>query len=83
MNTSIRDEFIGSSVEIVKSSNRQLVGLKGKIIDETKNTFMIKSEGKEPRTILKKGSTFKINESLIEGSDILRRAEERIKLKEN
>ncbi len=34
-------EMIGLKTEIVKSSNSQMLGLNGKIIDETKNMFVI------------------------------------------
>jgi len=50
-------ELIGLEVEIVESKNRSLVGKKGRIVDETKNTFTIRSNGKE-RKIIKKDSTF-------------------------
>ena len=50
-------ELIGLEVEIVDSKNKTLVGMKGRIIDETKNTFTIRSDGKE-RKIIKKDSTF-------------------------
>ena len=34
-------EFIGRNVEIVKSTRKELIGVKGKIIYETLNTFLI------------------------------------------
>jgi ribonuclease P protein subunit POP4 len=37
-------EFIGLDVEIIQSSNAQLVGMKGKIVDETKSIFVLNSE---------------------------------------
>ena len=40
--------FIGLAVEIVNSSQRKLIGLKGVIVDETKNLIAIEREdGKE------------------------------------
>ena len=39
--------FIGLNVEIINSSQRNLVGLKGSIVDETKNLIVIESKGKE------------------------------------
>ena len=39
--------FIGLNVEIVNSSQHDLVGLKGIIVDETKNLIVIEIKGKE------------------------------------
>lgn len=40
--------FVGLPVEIVNSSQQELVGLKGKVADETKNLIIIeKKDGKE------------------------------------
>jgi ribonuclease P protein subunit POP4 len=36
-------EFIGLKTEIIDSSNEELTGLKGKIIDETKSMFIIET----------------------------------------
>ena len=41
----LRGEFIGRDVRIVESSNRSLVGLEGRIVDETKNMFEIETNG--------------------------------------
>jgi len=37
-------EFIGLDVEIIQSSNTQQVGMKGRIVDETKSVFVLSSE---------------------------------------
>jgi|WetSurMetagenome_2_1015567.scaffolds.fasta_scaffold623351_1 ribonuclease P protein subunit POP4 len=37
--------FIGLGVEIANSSQRSLIGLKGTVVDETKNLIVIESEG--------------------------------------
>ncbi|MFH1221750.1 MAG: ribonuclease P protein subunit [Candidatus Micrarchaeota archaeon] len=40
--------FIGLAIEVIGSSQRRLVGLKGKVVDETKNLLVIeKADGKE------------------------------------
>lgn len=80
----IRDEFIGKKLEIVESSNVQNVGLKGKVVFETKSTFEIEtSKGK--KRIIKKTNKFKFidndKEFLIDGKSIDKAPEERIKLK--
>jgi ribonuclease P protein subunit POP4 len=51
--------FIGLEVEISNSSQRELVGLRGKVVDETKNLLVIeRSDGKEVR-IPKVSGTFR------------------------
>ena len=46
----LKHELIGLSVEIVKSSNPNLVGIKGRVVDETRNTLLIeKFDGSEVR----------------------------------
>ncbi|MBU1201692.1 MAG: ribonuclease P protein subunit [Nanoarchaeota archaeon] len=76
----LKEEYIGSEIEITKSKNKTLEGLKGVVIDETKNTFKIKTQNKT-RTVLKKISTFKINEREIIGEQIVKRPHDRIKIK--
>ena len=52
--------FVGLTVEIVNSSQRDLVGLKGKVADETKNLIIIeKEDGKEVK-IPKVSSVFRL-----------------------
>ena len=36
-------ELIGSPVKVIESTNHQIIGLKGQIIDETKSMFKIKT----------------------------------------
>ncbi|MBI5228336.1 ribonuclease P protein subunit [Candidatus Micrarchaeota archaeon] len=43
--------FIGLPVEIVNSSQRNLIGIKGIIVDETKNLIVIEREDKPDREI--------------------------------
>ena len=50
--------FIGLDVEIVNSSQRSLVGLKGRIVDETKNLIVVENKGKEVK-IPKVSSVFR------------------------
>jgi ribonuclease P protein subunit POP4 len=47
----IRGEFIGTDAKIVKSPQAGYVGLRGDVIDETKNTFTLLNEGKAKRVI--------------------------------
>jgi len=40
----IKNLKIGSNIEIKESKNKSLIGLKGKVIDETKNMFTIETQ---------------------------------------
>ncbi|MEK6963447.1 MAG: ribonuclease P protein subunit [Nanoarchaeota archaeon] len=73
------EEYIGSMLEVVQSPNSSLTGLHGKVINETKYTFVIETDKKEKR-IMKKGNTFHINGKEVQGSLITKRPEERLKL---
>ncbi len=75
-------ELIGLDVEVINSSSYYLIGLKGKIIDETKNTFLVKTK-KGIKRIPKKGNIFLFNlrnmHVKIKGDEICFRPEERTK----
>jgi ribonuclease P protein subunit POP4 len=47
----IRGEFIGTETKVAKSRHAGYVGLSGKIIDETRNTFTILHEGKRKKVV--------------------------------
>lgn len=51
--------FIGLEVEIVNSSQRNIIGFKGKIVDETKNLIVVETSGGEEKKIPKISSTFR------------------------
>ncbi|MFX1295088.1 MAG: ribonuclease P protein component 1 [Promethearchaeota archaeon] len=77
--------IIGLNVKIIQSSNSQYLNIKGKVVDETKNTFLIKTERKETR-IPKKNSVFQFqlpNNYIVEvkGDLLIGRPEQRIKKK--
>lgn len=78
----VRHEFIGLDVVVVDANNKDLIGIKGEIVDETKNTFVIATAQGE-KSILKKGASFQVhvqNQDLIIKGDILvGRPEDRIK----
>ncbi|MBT3395433.1 ribonuclease P protein subunit [archaeon] len=74
----MRSEFIGSEIEVIDSKNKSLIGLKGKVINETKNTLTIKTKDSK-KIIIKEQITIKINEKVINGEKISIRPEERIK----
>jgi ribonuclease P protein subunit POP4 len=74
-------EFIGAKIKVLRSGNKSLERLEGKIIDETRNTIRIMDNQNQEKTLLKKGTVFLINGKKIQGDEIMRRPEERIKLK--
>jgi len=81
----IRHELIGLAVEVVESSNKFQIGIKGEVVDETKNLLIIETK-KELKKIQKKGSSFifKIpngKKVKVDGRVIVARPEDRIKLK--
>ena len=75
-----RHELIGLSVTVEKSTNPTLVGIRGKVEDETRDTLVISG-----RIVQKKDNTFlfSVGEGKveIEGSVIQGRPEDRIKKK--
>jgi ribonuclease P protein subunit POP4 len=83
-NNLLYSTFIGLHVEIANSSQQDLVGLKGKVVDETKNLIIIeKADGKEVK-IPKAGCEFRFtlddgSKFDIEGKKISFRPEERPK----
>jgi len=72
-----KGELIGSTIEIIGSKNKTLVGLKGIVVDETKNMIIINNKG--TKKILKSHITFKVDGKIIEGKQIQKRPEDRIK----
>lgn len=74
--------FIGLIVEVAKSSSRGLIGLRGKVVGETKNLIIIETETGEKK-IPKTGCVFRffLNDGPVEikGSAIAFRPEERPK----
>jgi ribonuclease P protein subunit POP4 len=78
-----RHEFIGLLVEVTKSNHNEFIGLKGIVIDETRNTIKIDT-GSIEKIIPKASVTFLFelptNEKVsIEGKVIVARPEDRIK----
>lgn len=75
-------ELIGKDMKIKKSVRRELIGLKGKIVDETLNTFLIEVRKKEKK-IPKSLCVFRFHRGRsyrdIDGRDLLYRPEDRIK----
>ena len=81
----VRHELIGLKVEIANSSNKFHLGIKGLVVDETKNLLIIETE-KGIKKIQKKGTDFIFTipdgkRVKVNGTIIAKRPEERVKLK--
>ena len=81
----IKHELIGLRTAVTESSNPAYRGISGMIVNETKNTIMIKTK-RGLKKVQKKGSTFTITlpdkrKVKVEGKRLVARPEDRIKLK--
>ncbi len=80
----IRGELIGLNVKVVSSKNIANKSLQGRIINETKNTLVIKTQ-KGEKKLIKQNCVFELefeNQKFqVQGKILAKRPEERIKLK--
>lgn len=80
--TLAREELIGRHVKIKECKDSSWVGKSGLILDETKNTFLIKIDDQQKK-IAKNIATFEFEfdgkKITIDGSKIVFRPEDRIK----
>ena len=79
----VQHEFIGLETKVVKSSNPDLVGITGKVVDETRNTFTILHDDKE-KVVVKEIAVFDFalpDGTIVEmdGKVIMGRSEDRLK----
>jgi len=79
----IRSEFIGTEAKVSKSRHRGYIGISGKIIEETRNTFTILHEGKAKK-IVKNSAIFRFkfhDKTLVEidGKHLVAKPEDRLK----
>lgn len=79
----MQHEFIGLQTKVIKSSNPEVVGIEGIVVDETRNTLIILHKGKR-KVIIKDTSIFNFvmpNATIVEidGKVIVGRPEDRIK----
>ena len=79
-----RHELIGLEATILESNNSQVMGLHGKIIDETKSMFTIETSS-GIKHMPKVNSTWKFNmdglSSIVDGKSIAKRSYERMGVK--
>lgn len=77
-----REELIGLKVKIKECKDKRWIGKSGFIIDETKNTFLIKVDNQQ-KTIAKNIAIFEFEHEgekvILDGSKIAYRPEDRIK----
>lgn len=81
----LRHELIGLDVEVVEENNPSNKTLKGKVIDESRNTLIIKQSGTSKK-IIKQNAIFCFklldgNLVRVRGSAIVGRPEDRVKKK--
>jgi len=79
----VQHEFIGLETKVVSSSNPHVVGISGRVIDETRNTFTIFHNGKR-RFVIKDTTIFDFvmpdgTVVEIDGKVVMGRPENRIK----
>ena len=79
----VTHELIGSKITVLQSTQPELVGMKGTIVNETKNMLDIKTGEKVVR-LQKKTLTVEITfqdgvKTVVDGNKLLNRPEERLK----
>jgi ribonuclease P protein subunit POP4 len=76
-----KHELIGLQVAIVGSADPSLVGVRGLVVDETRNTLLVEASGREKR-VPKRGARFRFEVQggvEVDGDEILFRPEDRVK----
>ena len=83
-NNIILHEFIGLDTEITNSSNTQVIGINGRIVDETKSMFTVNTKN-GIKTIAKSINNWKFSiagkDIIVDGSKIVKRPFDRIGVK--
>ncbi|MBN2420887.1 ribonuclease P protein subunit [Candidatus Woesearchaeota archaeon] len=70
--------LIGKKITITESNNKSLEGIRGVVVDETKNTISIECDGKT-RKVVKEQCIFDVEGETIDGAEIAKSPEERVK----
>jgi ribonuclease P protein subunit POP4 len=78
----VNHELIGLRATIVGSTNRDSVGISGRVVDETRNIFVLESGGREKKAA-KHGNTFEFElpesgKVTIDGDILVGRPEDRV-----
>jgi ribonuclease P protein subunit POP4 len=79
----VQDEFIGLETKVVNCSNHNVIGITGKVLNETRNTFTILQESEE-KVVIKDTAVFDfvLHDGTvveIDGKVIMGRPEDRVK----
>ncbi len=80
-NLPFKGEIIGFTIEVVEAENKQIQGLRGKVVDETANTIVIEHDDREIKILKDQILKLEIIELSIRvaGHVLKGRPEERIK----
>jgi ribonuclease P protein subunit POP4 len=82
-NTLPQHEWIGLSVKIVDATDRYMIGIEGRIVDETKNMVVIEINDNVEKKVPKKGTVFEFTVNgekiRLKGSECMFRPEDRVK----
>ncbi len=76
-----KHELIGLEVSIVSATDPSLVGVRGRVVDETRNLLVVEAGGREKR-VPKGGNRFRFEVQggvEVDGDEILYRPEDRVK----
>lgn len=81
----VRHELIGLHCRIADSTNKEVKGLEGRVVDESRNTLTIEVKGKE-KNVVKEQCVFSFSlpsgeRVRVEGKVLVGRPEDRIKKK--
>jgi len=81
----LRHELIGLDVEVVRASNPSQVSIRGRVVDESRNTLLIQ-RGDARKRVAKQAAVFRFKlpdgtAVEVEGSAIVGRPEDRVKRK--
>ena len=75
--------LIGKQVRVVRSPDKGIIGLGGKVVDETLNTLVIEPDENSKKngdhTVAKIGNRFAFNGITVDGNEIGFRPEDRLK----
>ena len=70
--------LLGKKVEVIQSSNRYEIGIKGLVIEDTKNMIKIRTEN-GVKMLIKNNIILMVNDKKIDGNLLIGKEEERIK----
>lgn len=75
----LRVELIGCQVEVIKASNSSLVGMKGKVVDETRNMIELDDNRKLVKDQVMLKVNFNSDHYVVDGKLLVGKPEDRLK----